>query len=106
MGHRFPQDELDAAEKVVRSRAEIRQVLIDHDNRTAGIFGNGKVKTNQSDVYKELGPDGSPIVMQQEMEREMQGQSESAGSKGKTSKKDSKKDSTLGSKKKKSASKK
>lgn len=35
----IPQDELDAAERVVKSNAEIRQVLLDHDKTSrAGEF--------------------------------------------------------------------
>jgi ankyrin repeat protein len=69
-------DELDAAEQVVTSRAEIRQVLIDYDTTTKrnAIFGTsnaqeGEVNPNKAgtEMYNELGPDGSPIVMQIEM---------------------------------------
>lgn len=66
-------DELDAAEHVIKSRAEIRQVLIDND-RTGEkggdrIFGaGGGVAVNGGgDLYDGLEKDGSPVVMQLEM---------------------------------------
>ena len=67
-------DELDAANHVIKSKEEIRQVLIDNDqtNNANAIFGRGNaepVKGN-SDLYKDLGPDGSPIVMNIEMNNE------------------------------------
>jgi hypothetical protein len=52
-------------------------VLIDFDNSTASrLFGNSSVKASggcQCGVNEDLGPDGSPIVMQLEMEKEVQG---------------------------------
>jgi len=73
-------DELDAAEVVVKSKAEIRQVLVDHDTTNKGgsvLFGTGKAEAEgdenkaQTKKYAELGPDGSPVVMQEEMNKEM-----------------------------------
>ena len=54
-------------------------------------------------MYKDLGEDGSPIVMQQEMEKEMQGSTSKPASnkgKGKPTKKDGKKESSVSKKKK------
>lgn len=66
-------DDLDAANKVVRSRAEIRQVLVDFDNKNASkIFGKGSacpIKPS-GDIEEGLDENGSPIVMQKEMENE------------------------------------
>lgn len=70
----FSQDDLDAANKVVRSRAEIRQVLIDFDNKNASkLFGKGSACPTKPGCGMEEGLDenGSPIVMQQEMEKEL-----------------------------------
>jgi hypothetical protein len=63
-------DELDAAGKVVKSRQEIRQVLIDHENSsTSKVFGDSSISPSQEpgSMYQDLDPDGSPIVMQLEM---------------------------------------
>lgn len=58
----------------MRSRAEIRQVLIDYDTTRAGskIFGTGAgiQKQQPGDVYRDLGPDGSAVVLQVEMNSE------------------------------------
>jgi len=71
-------DELDAAEKVVKSHAEIRQILIDYDrsssssgNGTSGnaVFGNGQV-VKAPNMYEGLDEHGSPIVMHLEMMQE------------------------------------
>jgi hypothetical protein len=74
-------DELDAAGKVVKSRQEIRQVLIDHENSsTSKVFGNSSISPSREagNMYQDLHPDGSPIVMQLEME---QGQTTSCAAK-------------------------
>lgn len=73
-------DELDAAEHVIRSRALIRQVLLDYDqsNKSGNtrIFGNGKAvgvkrnNGNDAQLYEDLGDEGSPVVMQLEMNKE------------------------------------
>ena len=68
-------DELDAALNVVESRAEIRQVLMDHDMETkkrASIFGTGGSavqgeEEQRSAAYQDLPKEGSPVVMQLEM---------------------------------------
>ena len=62
---------MDAAEHIIRSRADIRQVIIDYDqtaNKSTVLFGTGEgVPVNGgSDMYEGLGKDGSPIVMQLE----------------------------------------
>lgn len=64
---------MDAANKVVRSRAEIRQVLIDFDNKnTSKLFGKSSACPTKPGCGMEEGLDenGSPIMMQQEMEKE------------------------------------
>ena len=67
-------DELDAANHVIKSKEEIRQVLIENDqtNSANAIFGRGNaepVKGN-SDLYKDLDKDGSPVVMNIEINNE------------------------------------
>ena len=73
-------DELDAAENIVRSRAEIRQVLIDNDtsSKTSVLFGTStKVEEGdnpnrkETNKYKEVGPDGSPVMLQEEMAKDV-----------------------------------
>jgi hypothetical protein len=72
------QDELDAANKVVKSNKEIRQVLIDYTLSPAGnsvkkLFGNGEVvRVTESNIYQDLGHEGSALVMNIEMNKEMQ----------------------------------
>ena len=55
-------------------KEEIRQVLIDNDQTSSAnvIFGRGSAEPikGHSDLYKDLGPDGSPIVMNIEMNNE------------------------------------
>lgn len=62
---------------MIKSKAEIRQVLIDYDQTTSAsskLFGTGKpVKTAECTLYKDLDPDGSPVVMNIEMNKEMEG---------------------------------
>lgn len=90
-------DDLDAANKIVRSRAEIRQVLIDWDNKTASkIFGKTSVSAGKScDCVEEgLDENGSPVVMQKEMEKEMANEKTTKGKGTSTKKKDVKKKST------------
>jgi hypothetical protein len=82
------QDDLDAANKVVRSRADIRQVLIDFDNKNASkLFGNGSACPTKpcSGTEQGLDENGSPIVMQQEMEKEMASATTGSNKKGKKS---------------------
>jgi hypothetical protein len=65
-------DEVDAAMKVVKSHAEIRQVLEEYDKTTnkSSIFGNGEVVKGSADLYDGLGEDGTPVVMNIEMNKE------------------------------------
>lgn len=69
-------DELDAANHVIKSKAEIRQVLIDNDNTNAAnaIFGrlDAEPVKGGTDLYKDLDASGSPIVMSIELNNEMQ----------------------------------
>lgn len=67
----------------MRSRAEIRQVLIDFDSSTASrLFGKASVKVSGScECTEGLGPDGSPITMQIEMEKEIQSSDGGVGGK-------------------------
>ena len=74
-------DELDAAEKVVTSRAEIRQVLIDYDtsrSKVNALFGTEKGVVKQDEegekkaLYQDLGPDGTPVVMQVELQKDLE----------------------------------
>jgi hypothetical protein len=62
---------LDAAENIVKSRAEIRQVLIDHDQtQVSKLFGTGssmRGNGTNNNMYRDLAPDGSSVVMQLEM---------------------------------------
>ncbi len=75
-------DETDAAEHVTKSKAEIRQVLVDHDTvvRSAArkqIFSHGEagvgVVLGDAGMYEGLEKDGSALVMNIEMNREMAG---------------------------------
>jgi len=74
-------DELDAAEKVTKSNKEIRQVLLDYDqtgSASAQLSGAGAgngIITNSEEhmkkiLYDGLGADGSPVVMNIEMNKE------------------------------------
>lgn len=67
------QDELDAAEKVVKSNAEIRQVLIDHDKTGSNLptmFTRGEVvKSGEEGLYDGLDKDGTAMVMNIEMNK-------------------------------------
>ena len=86
---RLVKDELDAAEHVIKSRADIRQVLTDNDRTGGGggsvLFGSGEgVSVNGgSDMYDGLGKDGSPIVMQAEMNNTAGGGKKKGGGGGK-----------------------
>tara|TARA_A100001015_G_scaffold310979_1_gene413327 strand:- start:6348 stop:8165 length:1818 start_codon:yes stop_codon:yes gene_type:complete len=99
-------DELDAAEKVVTSRAEIRQVLIDHDtsNTKNALFGTEKGVAIQDEeaekkaLYKDLGKDGTAMVMNVEINNELEN---SAATTTKSKSKGGGKKSTKGAKKKK-----
>ena len=98
-------DELDAANNIVRSRAEIRQVLIDHDTSSAGkggqLFAKKSMSTSNgcdAGMYEGLDKDGSPIVMQVEMRTEDQNNGNSTTN-GKGGKKKGKGKVTGGNKK-------
>jgi len=72
-------DELDAAEKVIRSKAASRQVLVDWDRerQRTGLFGKGSLisasnKEGGTGIdYSELGEDGGAMVMNIELNQEM-----------------------------------
>ena len=71
-------DELDAAMKVTKSNADIRQVLIDYTTSSQGkglrkIFGNGEVvRVSEANLYEGLeGTDGTAMVMKIEMNKEV-----------------------------------
>lgn len=74
----------------MKSRAEIRQVLIDFDNSTAStLFGVSSAKAlGETTTCKDLGPDGSPIAMQIEMEKEVLAAAPKKGARGKGTKKE------------------
>jgi ankyrin repeat protein len=86
-------DELDAAEKVVKSHAEIRQVLIDNDrsnsNGGPALFSKGEVvKSGDAALYEGLEKDGTAMVMNIEMNKELTADATKAkkeGGKGKGS---------------------
>eukprot|EP01039_Chlorochromonas_danica_P004234 gene4234-4653_t len=68
-------DELDAAEKVVKSHAEIRSILEEFDrkqNANPRLFSNGEVVKGSaaSDLYDGLDKDGTAVVMNIEMNQE------------------------------------
>ena len=75
--HDLAKDELDAANNVVTSRAEIRDVISEWDTVSpqakSTLFGVMTVsaKGDKGMDYSELGPDGSPVAMQIEMNKEM-----------------------------------
>ena len=76
---------MDAAENVVRSRAEIRQILIDNDTtQVSKLFGTGASAKATPNMYQDLGPDGSSIVMQLEMHQTLAMEAEDAVTKGKS----------------------
>lgn len=81
-------DELDAAEKVVRSRAEIRQVLNDFDKSTnPAIFAKSSVVKSDCEVnYKDLDENGSATIMNIEMNQELNNQATQEKEKKKTGK--------------------
>ncbi len=77
--HDLAKDELDAANNVVTSRVEIRDVIAEYDTISpqskTTLFGVATVsaKGDKGMDYSELGPDGSPVTMQIEMSKEMAG---------------------------------
>lgn len=70
-------DELDAAEKVIRSKAASRQILVDWDRerQRTGLFGGNKgsggVSNKEGIDYSDLGEDGGAMVMNIELNQEM-----------------------------------
>jgi hypothetical protein len=67
------QDELDAANKVVTSKAEIRSVLEEWDaNQSSSLFGTGKQMKTGGAVEREeaLPKDGTGVAMQVEMAKD------------------------------------
>jgi hypothetical protein len=65
-------DEVDAAEKVVKSHADIRQILEEFNKSQPGtkIFGNGEV-VKSTNLYDGLEKDGTALVMNIEMNNEL-----------------------------------
>ncbi|RYG69027.1 ankyrin repeat domain-containing protein [archaeon] len=79
-------DELDAAEKVVKSHAEMRQILLDYDQSNASkLFSNGDVVKSSAQtntmLYDGLDKDGSALVMNIEINKEMRKEAEYADKK-------------------------
>jgi hypothetical protein len=107
-------DELDAANNIVRSKAEIRSVLVENDttNSSSTLFGSGKAQIkagrgDTGDIYDGLDPhgDGTALVMQLEMQKDAAAASESkekkekekgGGGKGGKGKKDKEKEKETG----------
>lgn len=84
--HDLAKDELDAANHVVTNRSDIREVITEYDTTAKStLFGSSKVaaKGEGGMDFKELGPDGSPVAMQIEMQKESK---EKTGDKGKSKK--------------------
>lgn len=83
-------DEVDAAEHVIRSRADIRQVLADNDRGASSkLFGAMRRKEKEDgdeekQLLAELGPDGSPVELQREMQKAVRGKAAAGGAKKKT----------------------
>lgn len=70
-------DELDAAMNIVKSNAEIRQILKEfEEEKTSKLFGNGSVSLavvgnkSCSTEYSDVGKDGSAMLMNIEMNKE------------------------------------
>ena len=69
---------MDAAEHVVKSRADIRKVIQDFDTtsnkKSSSLFGNGKVPTATGSInmYQDLNDDGSAFVMNVEMNKSLE----------------------------------
>eukprot|EP01031_Cornospumella_fuschlensis_P031353 gene31353-37891_t len=76
-------DELDAAEKVIKSHADMRQILLDFEQSNASkLFSSGEVvksseQTNAM-LYDGLDKDGSALVMNIEMNKEMHKEADDA----------------------------
>lgn len=74
---------MDAAEHVIKSKKDLRQILIEFDQSAGSangsssvkkqrLFGNGQVVKVGSDcaIYEDLGDDGTAMVMNIEMNKE------------------------------------
>ena len=82
---------MDAAEHVIKSKAEIRQVLLDYDQTTTKnkVFATGKASTQSpSRLYDDPTQDAGAMAMNIEMNKEMSNDGKDV-SKDKTSKKKS-----------------
>ena len=82
---------MDAAEHVVKCRADIRKVIQDFDTtsnkKSSSLFGNGKVSTGSTNTYQDLNEDGSAFVMNVEMNKSLEFEAqEAATNKTKSSK--------------------
>ena len=100
-GWDLSKDELDAAGKVVTSRQEVRQILIDHENSQSNltskksIFGDSSASPSRDvNIYQDLDHNGSPIVMQLEIEKNENINSKKGGKKNQSNTGNKKKDST------------
>ena len=102
--HDLAKDELDAAGNVVKSKLEIREVLLEHDrSRDSSLFGGGKVVAvrGEADLYQDLHEDGSPVVMNIEFNNEQARGAENGGKAGKGGKGGAAKAGAVGGKKEK-----
>ena len=73
---------MDAAEHVVKCRADIRKVIQDFDTtsnkKSSSLFGNGKVSTGSTNMYQDLNDDGSAFVMNVEMNKSLEFEAQEA----------------------------
>jgi hypothetical protein len=85
---------MDAAEHVVKSRADIRKLIQDFDTtsnkKSSSLFGNGKVPTGSINMYQDLNDDGSAFVMNVEMNKSLEFEAQEAAAKNSTNTKSSK----------------
>ena len=72
--HDLAKDDLDAAEHIIKDKSAIRKVIADYDQtkQSGALFGNGKVSTGSSDMYADLGDEGSAVVMNIEMNKSLE----------------------------------
>ena len=83
--HDLAKDECDAAGNVVTSRTEVRAVIMEHDTsgaKSSALFGTGSGISRDTNLYQDLGEQGSPIVMQIEMAKEIGSAAVAAGGGG------------------------